>query len=107
MGGRFRSMMPSDLAKVGGWHEVGGARARAGLPPAARLAVPLPSHAVPLPSHAVPLPSHAVLSIAPSTPTSNPRATQVGAIARESLPARSVEYATEANRVELVRIFRR
>jgi len=31
----------------------------------------------------------------------------VGAIARESLPAAGVEYATEANRRELVRLFRR
>lgn len=32
---------------------------------------------------------------------------RVGAIARESLPAAGVEYATEANRVELARFFRR
>lgn len=32
---------------------------------------------------------------------------QVGAIARESLPAAGVEYATEANRRELLRIYRR
>lgn len=32
---------------------------------------------------------------------------RVGAIARESLPAAGVEYASEANRLELTRFFRR
>lgn len=32
---------------------------------------------------------------------------RVGAIARESLPAAGVEYASDANRLELTRFFRR